>query len=71
MNPHTCKDGGFCYNKIAISNSLFSPIRAAMIRDENRENPPRHGETEACEIELAEKYCCSPATVHAIVMNVR
>lgn len=54
-------------DEMRIKNGLFSPIRAAMIREDWREHLPGQGETEGQQTELADKYCCSVNTVRAII----
>ncbi len=55
----------------AFRNALLSPVRAAMIRGEWRENPPGWGEAEGTEMKLGKKYGCSQGTVHSIVIGRR
>jgi hypothetical protein len=55
----------------SIRNSLLSPIRAAMIRDEYHSHPPKRGEAEAWQMERAEKYAVSLETIRSILLYRR
>jgi hypothetical protein len=58
-------------DEITIKNTLISPIRAAMIRDEYKNAHLSGVKSEALQVELATKYNLSFDTVHSIIITRR